>query len=146
MANTPIISHNVQIELDDELGAQVDVSGNANNVNITETLRVGTYQTFKEPWDQKIDGGRGWKGSIKIFYSRQAGEAFRKIFTSWRTLRGARTLTVSIPDATTGSDEWSGEAVIEGDIDLSLDRTSDDPVMVELPLGGHGALSRVTIV
>ena len=146
MPNTTINAHNCQIELDDELGAQVDVSGNANTVNITESLRAGTYQVFKEPWDQKIDGGRGWKGALKLFYSRQPDEAFRKIFTSWRTLRGARTLTVSIPDATTGSDEWSGEVIIEGDVDLPFDRTSDDPVMVELPLGGHGPLTRVTIV
>lgn len=146
MSNTTINAHNVQIELDDELGAQVDVSGNANNVNITETFRVGTYQVFKEPWDKKQDGGRGWKGSVKLYYSRQPDEAFRKIFTSWRTLRGARTLTVSVPDATTGSDEWSGEVILEGDADLPFDRTSDDPVMVELPLGGDGALSRVTIV
>lgn len=146
MPNTPIIAHNVQIELDDELGAQIDISGSANNVEITETLRAGTYQNFKDAWDKKIDGGRGWKGTVQLFYSVQSDEAFQDILTGWRETRGARTITVSIPDANTGSDEWSGEAVIEGDISIPADRTSDEPVMVELPLGGHGELTRVTIV
>lgn len=146
MSNTPIISHNVQIELDNELGAQVDISGNANNVSITPTLRVGTYQVFKNAWDMKIDGGRGWKAAVQIFYSRTDGEAFRDILVNWQENRGYRTLTVSAPDATTGSDEWSGEVVIEGDLDLSFDRTSDDPVMVEIPMGGHDELSHAVIV
>jgi hypothetical protein len=146
MTNTPIISHNVRVELDNELGAQVDISGNANNVSIKPSLRVGTYQTFGNGWDKKIDGGRGWSASVQFFYSRTDGEAFRDIVVDWQENRGARTLTVSSPDASTGSDEWSGEVVIEGDVDLGFDRTSDDPVMVEIPMGGHGQLYYAVIV
>ncbi|MBN1430442.1 MAG: hypothetical protein JXB07_18880 [Anaerolineae bacterium] len=146
MSNTPAISHNVQVELDDELGAQVDISGNANDVSITPSFRAGTYQVFKDPWDRKNDGGKGWKANVDIFYSVAAAEAFRDILTNWMETRGNRTLTVSIPDANTGSDEWSGEAILEGDIEIQADRTSNDPMKVSIPMGGDGALTRITIV
>ncbi len=146
MSNTTVNAHNVQIEIDDELGAQIDVSGNANNFKLDEELRVGVHQAFKDAWDHRKDGGRGWKAEMTIFYSIGASEAFRDIWTSWRSTRGARTLTVSIPDATSGSDEWSGEVVIDGTISIAGDRKADDVMTVAIPMGGDGTLTRTTIV
>jgi len=146
MSNTTQTWHNARIRIDDETSAAVDISGNANLAELTESYRTSTYQVFGNPWDQTADGGQGWKAKFKIFFSANATETYRDILSSWKATRGLRTVEISVPDGEPGSLSYTGDARLNGDVVMSIDRSSDDVGMVEFEVVGHDSLVEAVLV
>ncbi len=146
MANTTEIGHNIVIEIDDETSAAINISGNANLVELTRSFRTGTYKNFGDGWDYANDGGKGWKAKFRIYFSVATSESYIDILESWVSTRGPRTLSTYWPDNTPGSRQYSGDAILDGDITLTGDRNSDDVITVEFEVLGHGALTPTTVV
>jgi hypothetical protein len=145
MANTPIIAHNVVIEIDDETSAAIVVSTSANKVELIPSYRTGTYNEFGNAWDRSNDGGKGWKVKCQIFWSKEAAEPYLDILDNWETNRGLRTISIYIPANSSGGRKYTGDVRLTGEVPIELDRESDEVVMVEFEAIADGALTKSTI-
>ncbi|MCI0363688.1 MAG: hypothetical protein L0219_07375 [Phycisphaerales bacterium] len=146
MTNTPFVSHNIVVKVDDETSAPINISGNANMVEWGPNFRTESFVAFGEAWDNSNDGGKSWSAKLRIYVSKDATEAFRDILQSWKNTRGARTCEFDYPDGAVGSLSATGDGRLDGDVKITADRENDKVMVCEFNVRGHGALTEAVIV
>lgn len=139
---TEINACDVSIWLDNAAGTLKDISGSSNQVSITLTLTSGATRTFASKWPRRKVCPKDAKIALSIVYSTTTDEGF-DILKNWffASDPGARTLKIYLPDKNVGSDTFSGEFVIDGDISIPLQAGTADPIVVSCTLAVSGEFS-----
>lgn len=137
----------VVIELDDDSGSLVDISGSSNDVSISISRSLGSLVTFDGGWDIVTACKRNATVSIGAVYSTVDGEA-RDILEGWMLGDDSgpanRTLQISVPDSDPGSMQYTVETVIES-LDLPITASSPDPIAMTAQLRTTGTFVRAVI-
>lgn len=141
--STAVNALNCVIMLDDDADTPVDISGDLNEVSLEFEQELGEYRTFTNEWMKRLDGGKDISIDMSAIYSQVDIEA-RNIIEDWYEAKGARTLTIDVPDSLAGSRRYSGEARIEG-MSIPLDVNEAAPIMLAAALKGDGVWTIVTI-
>ena len=103
-------------------------------------------RTFQSRWPVRKACPLDASVELTLVYSTAAGEAMA-LLKDWilgANPGTARTLSIYVPDKNVGSDHYSGEFVIDGDVEIPLEAGNASPVAVTLPLSITGALSQTT--
>ena len=134
---------NSQVLVDDESGSPVDVSGTGNQWGLELDNLTGQAFTFAGEYPRTIDGKKNATLSVRFVYSPTANEG-ADLLRDWFNNQGARTVSISYPDAAVGSDQITGEFRLD---DLSFDAEAEDgtPMMYEATLLPDGTLTNTTI-
>lgn len=142
MANintTAVQGYNMKISFG--VGA-ADISGQSNGVDLTPSRKVDDVTPFGQSWRMRMAGLKEWKGTLKIFYNEEAGEAWLLLKAAWQA-RVKVPLKLSPKGGSTGNFEWSGDVILA---DLPIKTSSDGgPVMVEVSFEGTGELEYTAI-
>ncbi len=120
-----------------------DISGSSNYIEITPKRKTGKTATFDGDWELTATGKMSWEGNIKVVYTETTDEGAD---VSWNAfIAGAPiALAASPKGGSTGDWEFSGNIIIT-EAPVKFDGTSEDPVMVEFPFTGTGALTKAAI-
>lgn len=129
------------ISLDNGAGNLIDISGSSNSVDIDLKNDIGEFKNFGTKWRGRIACGKDATIKLKITASKATAEAM-KTSLAWffSDTNTSRSIRIQTPDATTGSDQFDAEVVLES---LSIPLAADDakPVMCELNLLPNGAVN-----
>lgn len=139
---TDINACDAGVWLDNAAGTLTDISGSSNQVNITLTLTSGMTRTFASKWPRRKVCPKDAKVALQIVYSTAADEG-ADLLKDWffASDPGARTLKIYLPDKNVGSDVFSGEFVIDGDISIPVTAGSADPIVISVTLAVSGECS-----
>jgi len=136
----------VKVELDDSTGALIDISGMSNSMSmgLTNNISGGTY-TFGSECPLRFECGQDSTISANILYSTTADEGF-DILKDWYfgVTGGARSIRISVPDATTNSDQYDVEVYLA---EMTWDMTAGDPepIMVAVTFTPTGCMLHTMI-
>lgn len=114
---------NAQILVDNAAGTLTDISGSSNQASISMSVDTAETSTFQGQWKIKKSCKTSATLSLQVLYSTTADEGL-DILRDWffTAPTESRTVTIRLPDSTAGSDQYSGEFVLESfDIPLSAD-------------------------
>lgn len=130
---------NVYIELDNESGTPVDISGAANNASLEFTRQVGSAFTFDGDYPIRIECKKDASLSLDVIYTYLDDEA-RELLEDWYNAGGRRTVSIYPYGQDTGNRYYTGEWRIES-LSIPLQADSADPVVVSCALIPDGAIS-----
>lgn len=143
---TSVNACDVVIELDNADGTLTDISGSSNQCGMSMSSNVGETNTFDGQWAIRRVCKTSVNVSLQAVYSTADVEALNTLADWWfaGSYGDARTCTISVPDDTAGSDEYTGEFVLTS---LNIPLSADDaaPILVTAELQNQGAFSRATI-
>lgn len=136
---------NVVLEVDNASGVLTDISGSSNQASISISTNISEVFTFDGDWGIKKACKSTAQISLSLVYSTTDTEALN-IIKDWKfnAPTTSRTVQISIPDNTAGSDQYSGEFVLEG-IDIPIDASDAGVILVSASLSNDGAFSVATI-
>lgn len=130
--------HNATISLDNSGGTPVNITGQANGVTINYEKTLGAFHTLDTVWNGALEGGITTRIQLMILETAPAAEGHGLIRDAMIN-GGARTLTVSVPDTSPGSLQYSGEIRIGGMSPAHSSRAnSGDPVITTAECLGDG--------
>lgn len=138
---TVVSACDVNIMLDDDGGTPVDISGQSNEVSISMTSNTGRAKTFGNPWLTAIVCGQQAEITLRVVFTT-AGNQGRALLEDWYANHPLenRTLTVSVPDDSVGSQQYSMECKLSS-LNIPLSADSADPVVEEATLINDGGLT-----
>jgi hypothetical protein len=135
---TAINACDVVIELDDEQNHIKNISGSSNEIKMAFMGKTGDLQTFGGDFPVRLSCGRDAEFSLIAVYTTALEEA-RDIINEWYFgTGGLRTLRVSIPDASVGSDMYYGEVVLDK-FDFTASSGDASPIKLNATLKPSGA-------
>lgn len=134
--NTARNACGVKIELDDEAGTLRDISGSANEVNLSFETELGDYKVFGDRATYRIECAEDASVDLTVLYTTATHEGY-DVLRRWREARGLRTLKLTLP--TTGGETYQGEFLLEK-FDLPLKSDDAKPIMVKATLKPSGAV------
>ena len=134
-----ISMHNCVVQLDDDGGTPVNISGQANAVKIGYKKQIGKFHTLGSIWNDATEGGIETDIALTILETEASGQA-HALCRSWLASGGARTLRIDTPTSAPGALRYEGEVRLAA-VDPMLDREagSGDPALTKLQLVGVGA-------
>ncbi len=140
---TAINECNVTIRLDNASGTLTDVSGSSNAVSLAFTNAPVEFKHYDDDNPTRLLVGQDLTIDIVAVYSTTDDEAL-DLLRDWSTggISGVdeRTIRISIPDETEGSDRYEAE-VIPTALDVPFAADNAGPVIVSASLAGTGAYS-----
>lgn len=140
---THISFESAAIFLDTAGGTLTNISGSTNKGSVTVNTPVEKTTTFDGDYPIASVGKDGVTINLEIIYSTTADEAM-DIIKRWKFVsterEGSRTCTIEIPDATTGSDQYSGEFKLSN-LEIAQDSSSANVSIVTAVLENDGAFS-----
>ncbi len=143
---TSVNACDVVLEIDNASGTLTDVSGSTNQASMTMSSNVGETSTFEGQWAIRRVCKTSVDVSVQAVYSTDDTEALNLLVDWWfaGNYNTARTITISVPDDTAGSDEYTGEFVMTS---LSIPLSADDaaPILVSADFQNVGAFARSTV-
>jgi hypothetical protein len=145
---TAINECNVVIRLDNASGTLTDISGSSNAVSLTFSNAVTEFKHYDGDNPTRLLVGQDVAIDIVAVYSTTDDEAL-DLLRDWSTgaISGTdeRTIRISIPDETVGSDRYEAE-VIPATLDVPFAADNAGPVVVSATLNGTGdyTVGRVT--
>lgn len=137
---TAINACGAEIMLDNDSGTPTDVSGSANNANLSLSKDLAEGHTFDGDWAITLECKK--KGSLEIeaLYTTASGEAV-DIFEEWFTSGGARTVSIYPNGNTTGERSYVGEFRLGNYDALALSASEASPMKVMAKLQPTGAIT-----
>ena len=138
---TAINACDVDIELDDDAGAEKSIKGSSNSLAMNFDKDIKPFRTFGSRWPKRLECGKDASFTLGAVYSSAADEAFDLLKTWYfEADPGARTLNVYIPKKNVGADFYTGEFRLKS-MTWSLSPDEAGPVMVQAVLEPSGAVS-----
>jgi len=132
------------VQLDNSSGNLIDISGSSNSVEIDFKNDIGDYKVFGTKWKGRLACGKDATIKIKIVASKSAAEAMKASLDWFFNTSNSRSIRIQAPDATSGSDQYDAEVVLESfSIPMPADNAS--PVMCELNLLPNGAVNYTSL-
>lgn len=144
--STAINGCDAVILLDDNLGTPQDISGSSNSFELNFEVEIGDFKPFGSDFPIRLGCGRDAALSLEIVYTMAANEA-RDLFNDWFFNNHAtpRTVTIQLPDATPGGDQYSGEFILES-YSFSAEAGEAGPIMASISLLPDDAVAYSVIV
>lgn len=134
------------IKIDNSGGTPVDISGNANTLSITGTRQNSEYYNFASDNANVIEGGKSQTVTLQVIVSDTQDEAYDLLADWWESAGGGeRTVTIQYPDATAGSYQLVGEAVLTSFNYGDFEAGSAEPMMIEATMMISGGITRTVI-
>jgi hypothetical protein len=142
---TAIAATDCVIQLDNNAGALVDISGQSNSVEVSFENGVAEFRPFSTQWKTRKVVGKDAPISMAGVYSTNDAEALG-ILRGWffGGDDSARSLQIDVPDSNAGGDRISGEFVLST-FSYTLDSEADDFVRWSAELMPTGAVSHAEI-
>lgn len=142
---TAIVATDCVIQLDNNAGALVDISGQSNSVEMSFENGIAEFRPFSTQWKTRQVVGKDAPISLAGVYSTNDAEALG-ILRGWffGGDDSARTLQIDVPDSNAGGDRISGEFVLAS-CAIPLDSETDDFVRWTADLMPTGAVSHAEI-
>ena len=135
--STPVYKQQAVTSIDNASGTLTDIT--STNSTITVALQRQSSETYVFGDDTAIQGIGKSTGTVSgtIVYSTNATEA-RAMYNQWYfSAEGtARTVTVDVPDSSTGSDRYSGELVLNSFTPVDGDAGSGELMMMQVEMKG----------
>lgn len=142
---TSINACNAKIKVDNASGVLTDISGSSNNASISMAVDTAETSTFDGQWKIKKACKTSASISLTVLYSTTEDEGL-DILRDWffDGPTASRTVTINVPDDSVGSDQYSGEFVLES-FDIPL--TADDAgvILCSASLSNDGAFSHSVV-
>lgn len=139
-STTAINACNAVIEIDDNGGTPVNLSGSTNNVNLSLSKALGEGFTFEGAWAFVLECKKKGSLDLEAIYTTASNEA-RDLLETWFENGGNRTVTVYPNGKTNGERQYSGEFKI-GDYDpFALTANEAGPVKIAAKLQPDGAIT-----
>lgn len=133
------------IQLDDETGVLVDISGSSNTASINLTNDISETTVFGGNW--KLTGccKSAATFAVNAVYTTAANEA-KDIFVDWQfTYHCAkRTLQINIPDNEIGSDRYQSEVLLES-LSIPIDSGDATPILIAASMRNSGAVAHTVV-
>lgn len=120
---------NSKLEIDDDGGTPIDVSGSANSITIDFTNQVGEGFTFDGRFPLRAECKEDASLSGTIFWTSPTDEA-RDILDLWRASKGLRTVIFSPQGGNPGDVQYRGEYFLTS-LSFTTEASSADPVTVD---------------
>lgn len=120
-----------------------DISGSSNYIEMTPKRKIGKTGTFDGDWELAATGKMSWEGTIKVVYTETTDEGADVAYDAFEAGVPVA-MTASPKGGSTGDWEFSGNILIS-EAPFKFDGTSEDPVMVEFPFVGTGALTKAAV-
>lgn len=142
---TAVNACDVKIQIDDQTGNLVNVSGSTNEVTLNISTDTGEMTTFEGSW--KINKSCKHTATIEgiALYSTAAAEA-KALLTYWKfTTPGAsRTVQIDVPDGDISSDRYRGEFILT-DLSIPLQSGEAKPIPISFTLLNDGEFTKTTV-
>ena len=134
------------IQLDDDGGTPVDISGQGNEVTYAVGQGSGRFKTFGNDWFSAVTCGLQADITLRMVFTT-AGQQARALLEDWfyNHPTDARSLTLQIPDSSVGSQQYDMEVKITA-LNINLSAEDASPLMIEVTLINDGAVSISTIL
>ena len=135
----------VVIKLDDADGNSIDISGSSNEIEVEINERTESLYKFGSDYPSRFSLGRDVIISLVVVYSTTTDEG-ADILKNWSfaSTFAARTCEIYIPDTSVGSDQISGEFVLEY-ARIAGSAGSGDPLLVRAQIAAHGEITLATV-
>lgn len=129
----------VTIEIEDENGVLVDISGSSNEVQPDFEQKLGEYNVFGDRATYRIECKEDASLKLVALYSTAMREA-RDLLKRWKMLRGQRRIVVYVPNKANYTDRFDGQFLWEK---LSIPLKADEakPIMVQADLKPSGVVN-----
>lgn len=129
------------VELDDDAGVLQDISGSMNKVTFSVPANIAEFRTFGSQWPGRLCCGLDGPMTLNGWASEATDEVL-DLLKRWRFASGApcsrRTIRVSMPDGSAGSDQYTGEYLLENlEYDLTAGEGAPIPITATLALSGE---------
>jgi len=100
---------------------------------------------FGDKWPGRLECGKDASFTFNVVYSTTATEAWG-LLRAWffAASPGARSMDLSVPDATAGSDRFAGEVRLNG-FNFTSDPSDPKAIMVTFSVVPDGEITRSTI-
>jgi len=140
---TAINACNAVIEIDDDGGTPVNISGSSNNANLSINKALGEGFTFDGDWAFRLECKKNGSLDIEAIYTTASNEA-RDLLETWFENGGNRTVIIYPNGKTNGERMYSGEFKL-GDFDpLQLSASEAAPMKIAAKLQPDGAIAFAT--
>lgn len=141
--STAINACDATVELEDEFGDMVDISGASNEISMEFSRALADFRTFGSSWRKRMACGRDAAFGLKFVYSQDSAEAKRMI-QKWffQYPNAQRELRVYLPNKTDGADTYIAKVLIEN---FSFTPSADEagPIMASSDMKPNGAVDWV---
>jgi len=131
------------IEVDNDAGTPVDISGSSNNASLSMTRDVGEATTFDGDYKIRTECKRDASMSLKAFWTTAAAEA-RATLEEWFDTGGKRTITVYPGGKVIGRRYYTGEFFLSG-FDIAIDAGEAGPMSLDLEAVSSGAVGFLNV-
>lgn len=133
------------LELDDETGTLLDISGSSSNVDVNFDNKIGEFRVFGTEWMTRIQCGKDAGFKIKGIGSTGPDE-IRDLIEAWffNGPSGPRTFRLSSPSDASQQKQYTAECFLKT-FKFSGDAASADPVMYDIELVPTGVVTYATI-
>lgn len=120
-----------------------DISGTANQVELSMEFAVGEFYVFDDDWRQVLGGKRQWNVTIQVAYSETDDEGMDVLYDAWLA-RTPRPIEIMANTAGVGDWQWTGEVLVPNP---NIPLTADDanPILVSVDCPANGELTRTTL-
>lgn len=120
-----------------------EVSGSAASAALTVAIDNALHATADGDFYFALVGKKQWSGTLNIYYSETAGEAYPLIATAADA--GTSTAIVLSNAGNTSGDETLAGNVYFTSLPYSFDATTADATMLAVPFIGNGTLTRADV-
>ena len=131
------------IEVDNTGGTPVNVSGAANKAELSLNRQIGSAFTFEGSSPVRVECKKDGTLKLTILYTTANDEGF-DILADWYDSGGSRTVGIWPSGVNTGHRYFTGEYLVQ-DMNIPLDVSSPDPVMVTATLLPDGAINLANV-
>jgi len=140
---TSVNACDVVIKVDAAESGLTDISGSSNQCSMSMSSNTGQTFTFDGQWAIQKVCKTSASVSVQAVYSTNDAEAANILLDWWfgTNYNVARTVEISIPDETSGSDTYSGEFVLST-CNIPLSAEDAAPILVSFELLNQGAFTR----
>lgn len=123
--------------------AAQDISGSLASAALTVDMQNAQHFTADGDFAFALVGKRQWSGTLNIYYSETANEAYEEIRDAFEG--GTSTAIVISADGNDSGDEALSGNVYFTSMPYSFDSGTADAIMVAAPFIGNGTLTRADV-
>lgn len=127
------------LEVDDILGVPNNISGSSNRANLKLSKAMGQGVTFEGEWNFRLECKKDGSLELLVMYTTDTDEGW-ELLADWWEAGGNRTVKVYPAGKINGAKMFSAEYKLQ-DLDLPIDGTDPNPIMVTATLLPDGAIN-----
>lgn len=128
------------LEVDDVDGDPNNISGSSNRANLKLSRAMGQGVTFEGEWNFRLQCKKDGSLELLIMYTTDTDEGLELLTDWWEANTGRRTVSVYPAGKINGAKFFTGEFLLQ-DLDLPIDATDPNPIMITATLLPDGAIN-----